>query len=63
MAKMLGSMYADLIIANKRKIEEVAEIIKPDTYFYLVKKNQLELDKIPEKYRKSVKELVENEKN
>lgn len=60
---MLGRLYADLIVANKRKIEDVAEIIKPDTYFYLIERNQIKLKEVPDEYKKSVEGLMNNEKN
>lgn len=63
MPKLIGSVYADLIIAEKRKIENVAEIIKADTYFYLVKKEVMELNKVPKKYKTVVQEMIKNEKN
>lgn len=63
MPKLIGSVYADLIIAGKRKIENVAENIKADTYFYLVKKEVMGLNKVPKNYKTVVQEMIENEKN
>lgn len=63
MPKLIGSVYADLIIAEKRKIENVAEIIKVDTYFYLIEKGAMELKEVPKAYKTKVQELMKNEKN